>query len=650
MNSVSDFSSSVRADRLFGLVVAPLLWLARLPRAIVMPLLAVIAATPFVLRRTAEFKSDDILLIAQGVEQGVFGGLVRNFARPFCDTWVIEFYRPLFTWSFCLDGHLFGGDPTAYYAVNIGWHVLAVLAAYAFLRRLVGAEAAFLATLLFAANPWACNNVAWLAGRCTTVASVLVWLGAALYLDHRDRGRTKVPWHVVFIATIAIFYRETCLYLPVLCFLSDVFRKRLDFRAIRNGFMLSLPFVVYMLAKIAALGTWLGGYVRLDSLRSERLVEQTPFALATEIGTAWLELLVPGSGEGLPGEAPPWDAIRWATLGVFVLLIGLGLFGRGWRRATFWLFVTFVVVHAAPLLAVDRAVHGGTAQRWSTIMWGVAAALAVAARYSRMPRLAATLILLLAAAGFYRLDANLAQYDRASSLSREIRRQITACETDIVCVYNLKIYDGASAFYAVGMGQTQLPPFVPAGKGKRVYPIFAHHRWGQAIETQVPVAPMLAARGESVATLFVDYDNHQVLRVDPMLVYQVTKLRDLPRLEVDVPSAPFTDDVEQLTISCRADGLERIDIHTVVPLTHDWRVRTRRAPYSRGEFTADGRYVEDITPLLEYATLLPGPSDGRTFIWLVGWKNVDDFANGRSPAAVSEVFEVRSTVPQVSPH
>ena len=55
-------------------------------------LLAVISVLPFYGAKPA-FRSDDVLLIAQGYETSVLAAFFRAFLRPFGDTSAIEFYR-----------------------------------------------------------------------------------------------------------------------------------------------------------------------------------------------------------------------------------------------------------------------------------------------------------------------------------------------------------------------------------------------------------------------------------------------------------------------------------------------------------------------------------------------------------------------------
>ncbi|MCA9319552.1 MAG: glycosyltransferase family 39 protein, partial [Planctomycetes bacterium] len=346
----------------------------RLPAAVGAVLFAILATTPFWFHHEAEYKSDDILLIARGVETGIWEGLWRNLSRPFCDTWTIEFYRPLFTWTFCLEGNLFGDRPWAYFWVNVVWQALTVGAGYLVLRRMIGARFAALSSLLFVVNPWVANNVNWLVGRCTVTATFFVFCCVLLYLRHVDRKGDRrleglfkqLPWAAFGLAFVGVFYRETALFAVVLIFLLDLGEGRRDWRAFRDWCFLTLPFLVYLGVKYLVLGTLIGGYARLAAMQGEPPEGAQGLALLGQYGNALLDLFMPGDG-ALSGGFD--DGLRrWVGFGFLAILIVMCANRRVWRRPMTWVLLAFIVLHISPLLVVDQDVHGGTAQRWYTVM------------------------------------------------------------------------------------------------------------------------------------------------------------------------------------------------------------------------------------------------------------------------------------------
>ncbi|HGY91975.1 MAG TPA: hypothetical protein ENK43_12470 [Planctomycetes bacterium] len=621
-------------------------------------LFALLSVVPFLFHHEAEFKSDDFLLIARGAETGIMDGLVRNFVRPFCDTWTIEFYRPLFTWSFCIDANLLGAQASLYLVENLVWHVLAVGLGYLVLRHLIGARFAALSTILFIVNPWAANNISWFAGRCTVVCTAFMFLGALVHLRRMDRelreqGRAGLPWLEFAIVLVAVFYRETALFLVVLIFLLDLAHGRRDLRAFRDWCFLTAPFVIYLLCKRIVLGTWIGGYARIAALQGLPVRNTGTLDVLGEWGGALSDLFIPGDG-GLAASFE-LEPVRWAQMALLTALTFLALFkspkSEG-RRMGGWLFV-FAILHIAPILAVDSTVHGGTAQRWYTVMWAIAGVYGAMASRSRLPNLASVVVIGLAAMSAVRLNDNLADYDASARLSIELRHQIERAGNDLVFVYNVMPYDGASAFYAVGMGQSQLPPFSDGTKS--VYPVFLTEKFGPSYTDQTPIAPWLHHEGVPLSALWMDLVNRKVSFLPPRILEGgYARYVSMPRLPIrliqdgrDVTAQDVITNVTDLDLEIDARGLERIDLHVMAPISEIRFSRYRGQKYWSGEFD-DDRFHERLRDMLESVTLLDGPSKGRCWLWVVAYDRVSD-TEGLEPSAVSVFKELRVVIPQSEP-
>ena len=621
-------------------------------------LFALLSLLPFLFHHEAEFKSDDFLLIARGAETGIIDGLVRNFARPFCDTWTIEFYRPLFTWSFCIDANLLGGKAGLYLIENLVWHVLAVGLGYLLFRKLIGARFAALSAILFIANPWAANNISWFAGRCTVVCTAFIFLGALIHLRRMDREarenrRAGLPWLEFLIVLVAMFYRETALFLVVLIFLLDLAHGRRDLRAFRDWCFLSAPFLIYLVCKRVVLGTWIGGYARISALQGHPVRNTGVVDVVGGWAGALSDLFIPGDG-GLLASFE-WEPLRWtqvALLAGLVVLAGFKSARPHGQRMGGWLFL-FAILHIAPILAVDSTVHGGTAQRWYTVMWAIAGVYGAMAARSRFPNLAALVVLGLAATSAVRLHDNLEDYDASARLSIELRHKIDQAGSDLVFVYNVMPYDGASAFYAVGMGQSQLPPFSDGSKS--VYPVFLTEKFGPFYTDQTPVAPWLHHEGLAISALWLDLVDRKVSFLPPrVLDGGYARFASIPRLPIhimqngrDVTSKDVIDNVTDLDLEIDARGLERIDLHVMAPIAEIRFSRYRGQKYWSGEFD-DDRFHERLRDMLESVTLLDGPAKGRCWLWVVGYDKVSD-TEGLEPSRVSVFKELHVVIPQSKP-
>ena len=616
-------------EKLCAALVSPLGALARLPRAVLFALFVVAGALPYVLFPDAEFKSDDFVLIARGVETDVLDGLWRNLTRPMADTWTQEFYRPLFTWHFCIDAHLFGADPVPYHRLNLVLQGLAVGLGFLLLDRVLGRRgAAVLASLLFCVNPWAANNVSWLVGRCTLVATLSTFGVALLYLRYVAKGRRGLPWAAFVAGLLGIFYRETALFGVFLVFLIDLKEGRRDGRAWRDWVFLTVPLVLYLVARHAVLGTLVGGYGRL---LEELYGVDAGIALGSRSllwGAALLDLLAPGDGASLVFDQGALRIGAFVTLGA-LLLIGTTM--RNLRSAAFWTFAAFTLAHGAALLLADPSVLGGNAQRWHTVMWALAGAFAAVAVGARWPGTATLLVVALGVLSGVRLVDNLVDNEGAAVYGREIRRAIREAPTDLVLVYNTKDYYGASAFHQIGLGQSTLPPF---GDGRKaVYPISHDRRFGADETEQTPLAFWLWHRKIPFTAIWCDRTARTAAVIpEPYFAAGWKEVSTKPRLEVLAPAALTHRDVRELRVLVDARGLDRVDLHLVTPLTESVWSRRRGREYPNGGFrvTPEGeRFDETLRYPLEYATFLSGGALGRAWLWIAGYSG--DEVVGVSP-------------------
>src|SRR6185436_11739611 len=92
-------------------------------------------------------------------------------------------YRPLALASLAVDYQLWGLHPAGFHLTSVVLHILATLALFALMRRLVGSNRAAAAlALLFALHPANAEAVAWINGRSEVLAlgggALAVWAAA----------------------------------------------------------------------------------------------------------------------------------------------------------------------------------------------------------------------------------------------------------------------------------------------------------------------------------------------------------------------------------------------------------------------------------------------------------------------------------------
>jgi len=108
--------------------------------------------------------------------------LSRDFFHLNDDPIPYGYYRPVVTFSYLLEYHLWGLDPAGFHATNVLLHAASTILVALVLRRLRFTDGAcFAVALLFAVHPIHTENVAWIAGRTDLIAFVLT---ATAFLVH----------------------------------------------------------------------------------------------------------------------------------------------------------------------------------------------------------------------------------------------------------------------------------------------------------------------------------------------------------------------------------------------------------------------------------------------------------------------------------
>ncbi len=589
-------------------------------------LFAVIAILPY-LDVVAAFRSDDVLLIAQGNENSPLGGLLRSMMRPFGDTRSIEFYRPFFTWNFCIESHCFGDRPGSYQLVNFCLQALCSFLAYLFSVRLLGRRAAIFATFLFVLSPWTANNMGWIAGRCTVVATIAM-LGVGLLHDRARRLGMALSRAAFVLAFVGVFYRETAFLAPLFALALDVTAGRKLTSSLKPICLYTLPFLIYLVAKKLVLGTVLGGYTSLAVIRG---AEGGLFSFsALDFGRAFVRLI---------GAAPePFDStfdnVSLVILALASLAFLFALAKNGWRQPVFWLLTIFALGHGLLLCMADAVVQVGTAQRWHSVVWALTALLGCG--LAKMPRawMSWGLVVIIATLQTHRLRLHLDDYDSSARLSRELAKSINDSVEKQVFIYNLKPYVGAAPFFEIGAGQFALPPF---GSGqKSVYPIVLFNAYGADPRiSQTPIAAQLLDRGELASVFWIDYESGQVFDFPPSKLREsLAALEEIPRLVMSEPKSEVVVAGSKNRLAFAAVGIERVEIHLVCPVVEIRlsRVRgTERFPQEAETFS------EDLEEILSMASHMIRGSKSRAWLWVVAYAAND---KERNPMAVSSFIEV----------
>lgn len=606
-----------------------------IPRSWATACVMLMAILPYLFHHDWEFSSDDWLLISSvQSDGGVVPSLWTHLTQAYYGTWLFNIYMPLYSWTISLEARIFGANPTGYFVINA--LCFSVTAGLGFLAasRLVGRRAAFIGALLFAINPWTVNNVCWMVGRCSTVSAAFIFLGLLLYFAWRDRGEVRQPIALIALILVAVFYRQTAAFLPVFIVLIELFEGRFSLRRMRLWALLGAPVVLYMVACYLVLGAWTPNYALVQAI-SGNVGDQSP-SLFLRMGTTLRDLLLPAGSD----ESALFDFQRWVALGLLLGVFVLGIRCLVMGKSRLWLLLCMAVAHAAPMFWVSWVIHGENVQRWIVVSWLIALITAEFLRRSFVPLLSVFCVVGLIVVSALRLHENLEGYERAARMSRTIRTAIAASDNDLVFVNNVQSTLGPAPFYSFGLGATQQPPFGPGRKA--AYPIMQRALFATDVYSQVPIGCVLPEYGVKCTTLFVDYDNEQVVPVNPASQIGARSIFDqIPRLELISPQDEATAS-DSLALRLETAGAEQIDVHVLTPTKHIHFSRVRGRSYEFGRFHSDGTFTEDLWPELQMASFLSGPAQGRCYLWVVLYKKSDLHI----PMSASRFIALNSTASQ----
>jgi tetratricopeptide (TPR) repeat protein len=331
-----------------------------------LPLLVAVAAYAPAPRN--DFVWDDVVVVGQQLP--ALQSIVDAFRPPAdLEQWSPSYYRPLVVLSYMADRALGGGSVIAHVS-NVAFHVLATLAVFLLLARLlrnVGSAlqpplrdagctmSAVAGACLFAAHPLHTESVSWMCGRSDVLATLFLVPAVTLALRWRDFGRWPALVACSLAVLCALLAKEVAaaafVIVPAALLLVPAVAPLPAARRTWGGIALALaiPLVLY-----AGLRTWGGA----DALAAAPAPASPDPMLALRV-FAWLLVktlwpwpqlhFVPASA--LPGTAgallacavlaalATWAALRWR-----LRRDGLALFAVAW-----FLAATAPVVAAAML-------------------------------------------------------------------------------------------------------------------------------------------------------------------------------------------------------------------------------------------------------------------------------------------------------------
>ncbi len=191
------------------------------------------------------FLDDNVLIIDQQHFLSNFSNIWQTFHHDvFFSVQNQAYYRPLLTISFMLDTLWGGGKEWAYHFGNIYIHLITVWLVYATIIKMnYQRQAALIITLLFTVHPILTQAVAWIPGRNDSLLAVFAL--ASFYLLIDARLWSKIISILFFI--LALFTKETALFLPIVYFLYRWLVERKKILSQTNLYLLTGYMLVILL-------------------------------------------------------------------------------------------------------------------------------------------------------------------------------------------------------------------------------------------------------------------------------------------------------------------------------------------------------------------------------------------------------------------
>jgi len=276
----------------------------------------------------------------------------------------INYYRPLQMVAYRLTADAFGVDGSAFHAVNLAFHLIVVLLAFAMFDTLTGTGLAFASAALFAVHPIHSEAVDWIAALPDIGCTAFFLLAFLFFILGRGRTTQALPTkpsprtRILFLVgsfvafAAALLWKETAIVFPliVMAFVSSLSEEAALVRRIGAALKLSLPYWCilgfYLLLRLRVLGFIV---IRQRSWILTRY-EVTLTVLNLILKYCW-KLIAPLSLNAYYVFVP----VRTlqdprAITAILFLLLALGAILYGSRRvplasfAALWVFITLIPV------------------------------------------------------------------------------------------------------------------------------------------------------------------------------------------------------------------------------------------------------------------------------------------------------------------
>lgn len=150
------------------------------------------------------------------------------------------YYRPLLNVSILIDSYFGGIEPFTFHYTNLILHLLAACLVFALLKQLLASKkTAFFLSLIFLVHPALTQAVTWIPGRNDSLLTVFILSAFLFFINFLRTDRIIYWWGHLFFFILAVFTKETAIFLPLLClayYFLDIYKFKSENS--RNNFII----------------------------------------------------------------------------------------------------------------------------------------------------------------------------------------------------------------------------------------------------------------------------------------------------------------------------------------------------------------------------------------------------------------------------
>lgn len=169
-------------------------------------------------------------------------------------------YIPVTLFSYALEHHFWGLDPTGYHVVNVVLHAINGVLVYLFLFLLTGQRAAaIIGAILFIVHPVQVESVAWVAQRKNLLSMCFFLLAFISHIYSRQKDAVEWLWAAWLFFLLSVLSKPAVVGAPILFMAYDCFWARLPLRRTISRATVPLAIAVFGAVAIMVTSAQVGG-------------------------------------------------------------------------------------------------------------------------------------------------------------------------------------------------------------------------------------------------------------------------------------------------------------------------------------------------------------------------------------------------------